>query len=191
MIREDKKEQRLIIKEKNTALSRAYIESSDKAIAERLFSLDVFRKAGTIFIYVSTGREVDTYAIIEKSLACGKKVAVPRCTGKGVMDAFAISSTADLEKGAYGIYEPVGSCRRIPPSEIDRAVIPCVSCDRKCNRLGHGIGFYDRYLCNTGFTSIALCREKIMLGQAVTEPHDVPVDMVITENAVYEHDPMI
>ena len=68
------------------------------------------------------------------------------------------------------------------PQEIDAAVIPCTSCDRKGRRLGKGGGYYDRYLSDVKFSKIVICREKLMLDEVVTDKFDVAMDIVVTES---------
>ena len=42
--------------------------------------------------------------------------------------------------------QPSADAETIPVEEIDFAVVPCVTCNKIGQRLGHGGGFYDRYL---------------------------------------------
>lgn len=181
----DKHTQRKEIRRRIKNLTPEYCLSSDASIFHSILTLPEYQNASCIFCYVSTGREIDTRPILENAWSLGKRTAVPRCISKGIMELFEIRSWADLEIGSYQIPEPKFYCMPVSSSEIDFAVIPCLSCDRKRNRLGHGGGYYDRYLADTAFPSAALCREKLLLDCVCHETHDRPVNMVITEASIY------
>ena len=156
------------------------------------------RKTGkTVMAYCSVGNEPSTLALISELLKTGKRVCLPRCIdideeGRrtdtvDAMEARRIESFDDLEPGAYGIPEPKEGTEAVPPEEIDIIILPCVSCDRECNRLGHGAGYYDKYLSKVRkdcFT-MALCYEEALADKIPAEEHDMPVDAVITEKQVY------
>lgn len=181
----NKHTQRKEIRRRINNLTPEYCISSDESISRAILMLPEYQNASCIFCYVSVGREIDTRSIIEDAWALGKRIAVPRCTSKAIMELFEIHSWQDLEIGSYQIPEPKAYCIPVSPSEIDFAIVPCLSCDKKRNRLGHGGGYYDRYLFNTSFPSAAVCREKLLLDNVCCEAHDRPVDFVITENAIY------
>lgn len=177
--------QREEIRRRINKLTPEYCLISDKAICLSILALPVYQNASCIFCYISTIKEVDTHPIIQNAWSSGKRIAVPRCISEGIMEAFEIRSWEDLTDGKYQIAEPKAHCALVTPSEIDFAIIPCLSCDRKKNRLGHGSGYYDRYLVNTTFPTAAVCREQALLDHVCYEPHDHPMDMVITEIAIY------
>lgn len=181
----NKHTQREEIRRRIKKLTPGYCLISDKAICLSILSLPVYRNASCIFCYVSTVKEVDTHPIIQDAWTSGKRIAVPRCISEGIMEAFEIRSWEDLTNGKYQIPEPKAHCALVTPPEIDFAILPCLSCDRKKNRLGHGGGYYDRYLMNTTFPAAAVCREQILLDHVCHEPHDRPMDMVVTEIATY------
>lgn len=179
-----KKLQREEIKQKISTLSSADCRDSDAAIASQVLGLEAFQKSSCIFCYISTAKEPDTRPILEAAWNAGKHVLVPKCVGRGQMKLFQIHSYEDLEPGSYGIPEPASHCQEAPPSAPDFAILPCLSCDQAGNRLGHGGGYYDRYLAQNHIPCAALCRDALLLEQVWTEPHDQPVTMVITETAI-------
>lgn len=138
-----------------------------------------------IFCYVSVGKEADTRSLLQKAWVDGKRTAVPRCIDKGIMKPYEITSFNNLIPGLYHIPEPSESCSLIDLDDIDFAIVPCLSCDRKRNRLGHGGGYYDRTLSKLAAPSAALCRERLLLDKIYCEPHDQKVDILITENTIY------
>lgn len=181
---DNKKELRSIIAERSSALSFEYIEMSDAGIFENIISLPEFISAGTIFTYFSESREPDTHRLIEHALNLRKTVALPRVFGKGVMAAYSISGTDELQRGALGIPEPPASAKPVNTDKIDLIIVPAVAYDRCGYRLGRGGGYYDRFLSASDFFSVGLSREKLLLDRVPREAHDFPVKCVVTENKI-------
>ena len=82
-----KKELRAVIAAEVAALSADYCEKADAAICEAVWESDLYRKAETMFCYIGTDREIDTRALLLRALRDGKRLALPLCTGKGIMEA--------------------------------------------------------------------------------------------------------
>lgn len=192
-----KSEYRKAVRAKLGSLSEEYRNGASATIAVNALSIPEMRKAKTVLVYYSVGTEPGTLALISKLLESGKKVCLPLCIdldeeGKrtGTLDAMEareIKSFEDLVPGAYGIPEPAPYTKEIKPRKIDLIILPCMTCDAKCNRLGHGAGYYDKYLKTVKpkcFT-MALCYEEVMADELPVEPHDMPVDAVVTEKQVY------
>lgn len=183
-IREQKKIQRQWVKEKQKTMALRSWENEDRQICEKLLSLPAYQKAKTVFCFVSMPEEIDTGFFLQRAWMDGKRVVVPRCGQKGVMAAYEVSSMDDLETGQYGIREPRAYCAMVPPEEIDFGVIPCLSCDRKGFRLGHGGGYYDRYLEGMTFPTAVICREELLLEETAIESFDTQMDWVVTEKEI-------
>lgn len=170
---------RTLIKEKIKQFDLMEKEKADQGIYHQVIESSKYKEAQTIFCYVSTSNEVNTWPIIAKALEDGKIVTVPLCVGKGIMEARRIQSLNDLKKGAYGIMEPEERCEKMSKDQIDLAIIPCVGADKEGRRLGHGAGFYDRFLQETHFFKMMICYERFMLEKVPTEEHDILMDQVI------------
>jgi 5-formyltetrahydrofolate cyclo-ligase len=164
------------------SLPEAYIESSDRGIEENVLALEEWMQARTVFIYVSIGREPQTKGLILSALTDGKTVAVPRCLSNGEMEARVISSLDGLQPGPFGIPEPAASAPLLFPQEIDFVIAPCIAADRQGYRLGHGGGYYDRYLANIHCPSVCLCRARLLQNDLPHSALDRPVEFVITED---------
>lgn len=176
---------RKTIFEKKNGFDEAYQFHSNSQIQTNLFSIDAFIHAARVFCFVNFCGEVDTRPIIMKCLQMNKRVCVPRCMELGVMNAYEILGMDDLEIGMYGILEPNKDCRYVDITDIDFAVLPCITCDIHGNRLGYGGGFYDRYLANKKFSTAVLCWHEILLDSVPIEKHDIPADYVVTDKAIY------
>ena len=159
-------------------------EASEKITAQ-LLSSPLYRQAASLFVYVSTEREPDTRALIENAWKAGKAVYVPKCHGQGRMNAVRVFGWDDLTPGAYGIPEPVSPPADGPLPAIDLAVVPCVSATADGKRLGHGAGYYDRFLRAHPMPCLCLCFHALLRGDLPTEPSDYPMDAVITEEGTF------
>ena len=157
----------------------------DKKIFAALVGLEEYKKAGTVFTYVSIDSEIDTRALLMRVLEDGKRLCVPRLSGK-VMEIKEISGLSCLTPGTYNIPEPPAEAVDVRPEEIDFSVIPCVTCNRKGERLGRGGGYYDRFLKDYKGTAAAVCRESLMRNNIPLDEHDVNIPIVVTDKAVYK-----
>ena len=156
------------------------------AIKKKLFTLAEFKKAKKILLYVGKHYEVDTTPIIKEALQIGKRIFLPvtDVIGKRLI----ISEISDLEKeteiGPYGIYQPKSNHLKAAPSqELDLLVLPGVGFDKKGNRLGHGAGYYDRFLQDIphNIPRISLAFDFQVLDEDIpTLSWDIPVTLVIT-----------
>jgi 5-formyltetrahydrofolate cyclo-ligase len=186
-IKEEKKLLRKKIKAKIKELPKEYKETADYKILAKLLTLPEYQKAETVFCFVGTKNEINTRPFLEQVLADGKVLAVPLCTGQGIMVAKRIYNLSELKSGAYDILEPEVTSETIELNENSFAVIPCLSCDHKGNRLGHGGGYYDRYFTNGKVASALVCWEKIMEEQIPTEETDHCFPIVVTEDGIFSN----
>ena len=168
-------------------LSARYRSESSRAICARLLAMPEYQAARSVFCFVGTGFEIDTRPILTHALETGKRVCVPLCTGKGIMELREITALTDLAPGVYGIPEPdAARCPAVDADEVDFAVLPCLSCNCLGHRLGRGGGYYDRFLARYRGGTVLLCREKLLRQEIPLEPHDYPVPWVLTEACLYE-----
>ena len=182
MMNEQKKELRKKIKQKIEMLTPEYCQKADEDIFRKLISMEEYKNARTVFCYVGTEKEINTFPILEDALNTGKRLGVPLCTSYGIMEAREITNLNQLKAGAYGILEPGEDCPVIEPIEIDVACVPCLTCDKTGRRLGYGGGFYDRYLPKVTGTKVVLCRSRLMEEEIPSEEFDVQMDYVITDH---------
>lgn len=184
-VAEQKRQFRQAVKLQIQGFDEGYCKKADEEIFRRTVSLPEYGQAGTVFCFVGTHTEIDTVPILEDAWKRGKRVCVPKCVGKGIMNAYRISGMDDLETGSYGILEPGEEADMIPPGEIDLALVPCLSCSRDGKRLGYGGGYYDRYLSQTAAPKAVLCRSRVMRENIPVDRYDVQMDMVICEAGMF------
>lgn len=183
---EQKNALRRCVRGKTAALSPDYKKQASALISQALLSAAAFREAASVFIYISTPEEPETGEIIRVSLEAGKAVYVPKCVSKTEMLAVRIHSSTAFSPGVFGIPEPADSHDSAPAGKLDLAVIPCVCAAKNGARLGHGAGYYDRFLSGSGVRKYCLCFAALLAESLPVGENDVPMDAVITENGIYE-----
>ncbi len=156
---------------------------SDSAkIARRL--MEHLREADTIALYLADENEVDLRPLLPL-LWETKRIAVPVCAAKGAMCMSELTEDAPLVKNRYGIEEPA-TLKLLPASVFDVIVVPIVAFDANGHRLGHGMGYYDRYLVHTTACKIGVAFDCQQVAQIDARPHDVAMDLILTPSAVYD-----
>ncbi len=183
----EKKELRAMIREKNKNLTSEYRAQANAGIATRFLLYPVFQQVDSIFCYVNMETEPDTRTIIETAWQMGKMVTVPRCLPgpEREMEAVQITSWDDLEAGTMGILEPKAGLPVIDGYKIALAVIPCMSADRWGGRLGHGAGYYDRWLAGQSMYKYCLCYEALLSDNIPMDQNDIKMDRIFTEDKIY------
>lgn len=151
------------------------------ALLERFAALPQVRQAHTVMVFSGVGREPDTAPLIRTLLERGQRVALPVCLPHRQMEARLITGEEQIVINRYGIPEPDDTCPAVPREEIGAVLVPCLLCDREGYRLGHGGGYYDRWLARyRGFTA-AVCPAERLADALPREPHDIPVQLVLTD----------
>lgn len=97
-----------------------------------------------------------------------------------------IESLEDLQNhdpGQFGIPTPPLATPIEPCPQV--VIVPGLAFTQAGQRLGMGGGHYDRYLTDhPGTFSIAVCYDWQVLDGLPSEPHDMPVKMIVTESRV-------
>ncbi len=88
----------------------------------------------------------------------------------------------EMEEDAYGIPKP----KDTPVFEPTLLLVPCVGFGPKGVRLGYGGGFYDRTLATLSPRpyTVGLAYSNGFVPWLEAEPHDVPLDAILTEDGV-------
>ena len=154
--------------------------AADGKIRERVLSHPWMKEAGSVFIYVNMPGEPDTRALIEECLKEGKTVLVPKCVSSTEMTAVRIRDLKELVPGMLGIPEPPDS--RQWTGDIGLALVPCMAASRDGARIGHGAGYYDRFLARHKTRTICLCYQERLLDAVPMDADDIYMDAVITQS---------
>ena len=184
---EEKRALRRLAEVRITALPAGALDRAGQLIAGHIAALPEYRQAGTVLAFAGTAREIGTGPLLDMILSDGKALALPRCTGPWQMEARLVRDPALLRPGAYGIPEPAEDWPLVHPAETGLILVPCLACDRAGRRLGHGGGYYDRYLAGYGGAAALLCPEALVLDRVPQRPFDLAVPLLVTEAGVYRN----
>jgi len=153
-------------------------------IKENLFGLREFKDAKVVLFFASFRDEVETLGMIKEALDTGKRVYLPKVEGDS-LGIYEIERVSDLKAGYMGIPEPEADIdKKRDIAQVDVIIVPGAAFDTEGNRLGYGKGYYDRLLRERGAPLIALAFEEQVFERLPREPHDVRMDIVVTEKRV-------
>ncbi len=166
-------------------------EPLSQAICDQFAALPSFAKAKTVMAYIDVRTEVRTRQFLPQLLASGKRIVVPYCVD-GELELFLLENMDELAIGMYKILEPKEDLRALPEkrvdvAELDLIMVPGVAFDRRGARMGHGFGYYDKLLehARPDTPLVALAFECQLFPEIPTQEHDIFMDQIITEQAIY------
>ncbi|KAJ3875021.1 hypothetical protein F5051DRAFT_72672 [Lentinula edodes] len=177
------------------------IKEQSRAVTAKVLLLPEFQNCTRVSCYISmpTG-ELQTSEILKSILEIGNKsLFVPKVTQDGAMEFLKVENQNDLDalpSGKWGIREPsyesdAGPRVNAMEAGLDLILVPGVAFDRSMSRLGHGKGYYDRYIARyiaSGrprplLVALAL-REQLLDSTIPVGEHDCKMDMIITPEEV-------
>ena len=188
-----KKQLRKTLKARRMALTPEVLAAISQGVFENWKSHFSLEDVHYLHLFLSMDKfnEIDTGPIrqyVEKSRH-RTRILVP------VMDVrnetllhYELDEEITMEKNRFGVPEP--KMRKIPvsPDRIDMVIVPLLGFDARGHRLGYGKGYYDRFLSrlrpDCPKIGIAAALSYVPEGLP-TEPHDVSLDFVVTEEKVY------
>ncbi|KAF7726763.1 hypothetical protein EC973_008451 [Apophysomyces ossiformis] len=182
----------------------ATVAKESEQVTKQLLSLDIYKQSRNVSVFISLPHsEIDTRAIIHAILHAsdGKSLYVPRWT-KDSMDMVKLTSWEAyqaLPVNKWNIPEPPHDQpmeTALETEGLDLILVPAMAFDTERNRIGHGKGYYDRYLekcrnwaiqhhTNSPVT-IGLALEAQLLDSEVIpiETTDKKLDWVLTSNKI-------
>ena len=164
--------------------SDAQVEEWSHQITDQVLKLSEFVKAKHILAYADYNHEVITRYMIEQAWKDGKEVAVPKVFGKDMI-FYKLTDFSQLESGYFGIPEPREDGETVSWEDA-MMIMPGVAFDEKCDRVGYGGGFYDRFLeKHPGICRVAVGFSFQILPEVPTEPTDIRPQVIVTEENIY------
>jgi 5-formyltetrahydrofolate cyclo-ligase len=184
-VKEAKAALRRDIERRLAGMSPAAAAVASGAIVAKVRKLESFRTARRVMLYVPMRTEVDVGPLAVETLAAGGEVCLP---------AFDVASRTMWAVGLEGPWSPEAwpqgrlgvriarGERVVDAASIDLVIVPGVAFDHAGHRLGRGMGFYDRFLRDTGLeaVSIGVAFEEQLVERVPCEAGDVPLRGVIT-----------
>jgi len=169
-------------------LEPSFVKTASAAAQSETLNLDEWHSAENICCYLAVPVEIQTDLIIIRSRAEGKQLFVPAFLEKlrKYVPAF-FDPEDDIGLGRFNILEP-SNPKWVKAHKIDLVLVPGLAFDRHGGRLGHGGGHYDQLLSQESLRSackVGLAFDFQLFNRLPLRPGDVPMDIVITESAVY------
>lgn len=173
----DKNDLRLQLKTSREKLSAGEIDAKSQAVTNKLKNLVNWSEITTLHSYLplENQNEVDTHKLFE--FLWGEHPHI-------------ICYTNRLQGGKWQDVkvEPgflLTKINQLP--KLNSIIVPMLGFDENLHRLGYGKGYYDRFLASQPQAQkIGLSFELGKVDKLPTEPHDVQLDLIITEDQVYK-----
>ena len=186
-----KRERRNQIRAGRMARSAIELDQADTKMAERILTVLSELPQGDIAVYISMPGEPPTNSLRRQLKERGHRLLIPKVDGSDLLWAIDSEET-NWEMNSFGTQEPVNNFVENQQSVLHECVaivVPAHAIDQQGLRLGQGKGFYDRALEFTRHSTkrpliVGLTFEDEYLDSVPHEPHDIPVDVSVTESAV-------
>lgn len=190
----DKAEQRQIAYAARNA--QADKDTVSTKICRRVREQPWYQSAQTVMWYLHCRSEVRTLPVVLAELDSDKRIVVPYCTvdaeGQKQLGLWHLQAIDELQPGMWNILEPprerwIEPTKQVVVDELDAIIVPGVAFDKQGGRLGNGAGYYDRLLQKVRSNAVlaAVCYEAQLLPQVAMDTHDVFMDFVVTDQAIY------
>ena len=156
-------------------------------LAERLAALPQYAAARSVLATMSIGSEWSTRPFLERARTDGKAIVLPRISSSRPrrLELYSVGDLAsDFVPGVWDIPEPdPARCPAVALPEVDFAVIPALAAEPDGYRLGYGAGYFDKLLAGRGSRPFCVTAlpAAFVLERIPHEPHDVAVDLVMSE----------
>jgi len=137
-----------------------------------------------LLMYRSLPSEVATDVLLHTHVY---NLFTPLMYGDARMQWLNVDSKTAWKKGELGVLEPQGGVVWRGESGVTTLLCPLTAFDRQGNRLGMGMGYFDRWLAQYRGSIeqvIGLAFSCQEVAQVPIESHDMPMDVVITEQEV-------
>ncbi len=172
-----KKESRKKMIDRLSGLDEDYKQQQEDILKTELLEYIKGNDFKSVGIVLSMPHEMDTNKIILSLLDDGIEVYNPVCDyDEKVMNFYPFTTMDEVTTDEKGI--------RIPPvttayNNFDLVVVPGLVFDEAGYRIGYGGGYYDKFLKDFEGHKVSVIFEE-QFGKVEKEPHDIPVDLLIT-----------
>ena len=182
---------RCVLQNRRNSLTAQSIEHCQQLILMTLLAQPEWQTAQYIGVYAAYGREVPTQRLINHLWQMRKHVYLPVVQDDKKLHFAHYQADTRLMVNRYGIDEPANA-PLLPAAQLDVVIVPLLGFDRHCQRLGSGMGCYDRTFAF--LNNVNRPAQPLLMGLAYALQHwdnlpvadwDVGLNKVITENTLY------
>jgi 5-formyltetrahydrofolate cyclo-ligase len=166
------------------SLSPEAHREKSRAVLARVLSQFTEIRTGRVGIYWPVQREVSLFPLANHVIAAGGTIALPALAQAGQPMQFRAWRPGEpLADGVWDIPFP----RDGPTVEPNTLIVALVGFDQANFRLGYGGGYYDSMLSASTPRpwTIGIGFEFMRLEKIWPLPHDVPMDVVVTETGAF------
>lgn len=138
----------------------------------------------TLSMYWPIKGEPDLRPLMAKLHGAGVVIALPLVETKAAPLVFRLwTPDTKMVRGDWNIPVPPADAKIITP---DISLAPLVGWDGECYRLGYGGGYFDRTLASLDPRpfKIGVGYASAKLATIFPQPHDIPMDLIVTEDGV-------
>ncbi|XP_034176692.2 methenyltetrahydrofolate synthetase [Osmia lignaria lignaria] len=173
-------------------LSAEEKQRQSRIVFEKLCSLKQFQESKRVSSYLSTNDEINTVPILKHMFEMKKEVFIPRYKGKQMemVKLFSMKDYENLPVTKWNIKQPSFNEPRenaLETGGLDLILLPGVAFSPSGKRLGHGMGYYDKFLglCLKKQQKrphlIAVAFNEQLREDIPTTENDVLLDLILTE----------
>jgi 5-formyltetrahydrofolate cyclo-ligase len=177
------------IKERLKALPAPRFYEEGAEAAARIRRLPLWAEYNTVLFFLNDPLEIDTAPLLEGALADKKQVFVPKTVDAHTIRFFHIyTPSGPWRFGAFDIREPETDRIEDTLKNADfpaLVLVPGVAFDRNGNRMGHGKGYYDRFLAGLdgeglSYFMLGLCMDEQIVPEIPVEAWDKKMQALCT-----------
>jgi 5-formyltetrahydrofolate cyclo-ligase len=163
-------------------LDGALRKSRGERARQRLLEAVDLSRFATLGVYWPVRGEIDVLEIAAAHLARGGRVGLPVVVQPfAPVEFWSWQPGVAMSRGVWNIPIPAQRAVLVP----EALIVPLVGFDPHRYRLGYGGGYYDRTLAAAARRPwcVGLGFEAGRLESIFPQPHDIPMDLIVTEGA--------
>ena len=184
-LKNEKDSLRTVWRHRRETLSAEERARRDTALCEAVAMSASYRYTDTLLGYFPIGCEIDVRPLLCRALAEGRRVALPRTHGAGVMTFHYVEALSDTERcGRFGIPEPHENAPLYTGGGTALCLVPGMVFDRSGFRIGYGGGYYDRFLGAHPIATLGIIYHDFILPRLPRGRYDRTVGALATDRGI-------
>jgi len=182
---QSKSKLRLFYIKKRLNISKLDRDLWSNDIAKKCLELPIWEKEFFhIFLSIKEKNEVDTYPLLNLIREKNKQIIIPKINGSN-LNHYLFLEKISMQKNHFGIPEPLSGVEA-KINLIEVVFVPLLVVDKDGNRVGHGKGYYDRFLknCRKKTIKVGLSYFDVIDGISDSTVNDVRLNYCVTPNKI-------